>query len=54
MEKKKTYIEDIERTLYDIRNEDRSEYKAAEGLTGRSSVISPGGRTIRNGCWSSA
>ena len=33
MEKKKTYIEDIERTLYDIRNEDRSEYKAAEGLT---------------------
>ncbi len=33
MEKKKTYVEDIERTLYDIRNEDRSVYKARQGLT---------------------
>ena len=32
-EKKKTYIEDIERALYDIRNEDRSAYKSASGLT---------------------
>ena len=33
MEKKKTYVEDIERTLYDIRNEDRSAYKTQQGLT---------------------
>ncbi len=33
MEKKKTYVEDIERTLYDIKNEDRSIYKTHEGLT---------------------
>ena len=32
-EKKKTYIEDIERTLYDIRNEDHSLYKSKSGLT---------------------
>ena len=33
MTKKKTFIEDIERTLYDIRNEDRPVYKAKQGLT---------------------
>ena len=32
-EKKKTYVEDIERTLYDIRNEDHSIYKSQSGLT---------------------
>lgn len=32
-EKKKTYVEDIERTLYDIKNEDNSAYKAQSGLT---------------------
>ena len=32
-EKKKTYVEDIERTLYDIRNEDHSAYKSRSGLT---------------------
>lgn len=32
-EKKKTYVEDIERTLYDIKNEDNSAYKAHSGLT---------------------
>ena len=32
-EKKKTYIEDVERTLYDIRNEDHSLYKSKSGLT---------------------
>ncbi len=31
--KKKTYVEDIERTLYDIRDEDRSVYKSHSGLT---------------------
>ncbi len=31
--KKKTYVEDIERTLYDIRDEDRSAYKTHSGLT---------------------
>ena len=29
----KSYIEDIERTLYDIKNEDRSVYKVESGLT---------------------
>ena len=33
MAKKKTFVEDIERTLYDIRNEDRSAYKSESGLT---------------------
>lgn len=33
MAKKKTFIEDIERTLYDMRNEDRPIYRAEQGLT---------------------
>ena len=33
MAKKKTFVEDIERTLYDIRNEDHSAYKSESGLT---------------------
>ena len=33
MEKKKTFVEDIERTLYDIKNEDRPVYKTQQGLT---------------------
>ena len=33
MAKQKTFIDDIERTLYDIYNEDRAEYKSAAGLT---------------------
>ena len=33
MEKKKTFVEDIERTLYDITNEDRPVYKTQQGLT---------------------
>ena len=33
MAKKKTFIEDIERTLYDIKNEDRPVYKTKQGLT---------------------
>ena len=33
MAKKKTFVEDIERTLYDIRNEDHSVYKSESGLT---------------------
>lgn len=33
MAKQKTFIEDIERTLYDIRNEDRALYKSQAGLT---------------------
>ena len=31
--KKKTYVEDIERTLYDIKDEDHSVYKTQSGLT---------------------
>ena len=33
MEKKKTFIEDIERTLYDIKNEDKPIYRTQQGLT---------------------
>lgn len=32
-EKKKTYVEDIERALYDIKDVDRSAYKSRSGLT---------------------
>lgn len=31
--KNKTFVDDIERTLYDIRNEDNSAYKSQKGLT---------------------
>lgn len=33
MQKKKTFVEDIERSLYDIKNEDRPSYKTDQGLT---------------------
>lgn len=33
MAQEKTYIEDIERTLYDIKNVDKSKYKSQSGLT---------------------
>ena len=32
-EKKTTYVEDIERTLYDIRDADNASYKSETGLT---------------------
>jgi Fe-S cluster assembly protein SufB len=32
-EKEKTYVEDIDRSLYDFRNEDEDNYKLQEGLT---------------------
>ncbi len=33
MSKEKTYVEDIDRSLYDFRNEDKDAYKLDEGLT---------------------
>ena len=33
MEKKKTYIEDIDRGIYDVKNEDKFSYKSEKGLT---------------------
>jgi Fe-S cluster assembly protein SufB len=33
MEKKKTYVEDLDRGLYDIKNEDNYSYKVSKGLT---------------------
>jgi Fe-S cluster assembly protein SufB len=33
MEKRKTYVEDLDRGLYDVRNEDRFSYKVNKGLT---------------------
>jgi Fe-S cluster assembly protein SufB len=33
MEKKKTYVEDLDRGLYDIKNEDKFSYKVNKGLT---------------------
>lgn len=33
MDKNTAYVEDIDRSLYDIKNEDRYRYKAAQGLT---------------------
>ncbi len=32
-DKEKTYVEDVDRSLYDFRNEDEDVYKVAEGLT---------------------
>lgn len=31
--KEKTYVEDIDRSLYDFRNEEKDVYKVKEGLT---------------------
>ena len=31
--KEKTYVEDIDRSLYDFRNEDKDAYRIQEGLT---------------------
>ena len=31
--KKKTYVEDVERGIYDVKNEDRFDFKADKGLT---------------------
>ena len=31
--KKKTYVEDVERGIYDVKNEDKFEFKADKGLT---------------------
>ena len=54
MEKKKTFVEDIERTLYDIKNEDRPIYKTQQGLT--EDIIRDISRqkNDRTGCWISA
>ena len=32
-DKEKTYVEDVDRSLYDFRNEEKDVYKVAEGLT---------------------
>ena len=32
-DKEKTYVEDVDRSLYDFRNVDEDVYKVAEGLT---------------------
>ena len=31
--KEKTYVEDIDRSMYDFRNEEKDAYKVKEGLT---------------------
>ena len=31
--KEKTYVEDIDRSMYDFRNEEKDTYKVKEGLT---------------------
>jgi Fe-S cluster assembly protein SufB len=35
MEKRKTYVEDLDRGLYDIKNEDRYSFKVSSGLTAK-------------------
>lgn len=53
MVKRKTFVEDIERTLYDIRNEDRSVYKTQQGLTEAVVRDISKQKMIRRGCWNS-
>ena len=31
--KKKTYVEDVERGIYDVKNEDKFDFKTEKGLT---------------------
>ena len=33
MAKEKTYVEDIDRSMYDFRNEEKDEFRIEEGLT---------------------
>ena len=33
--KEKTYVEDVDRSMYDFRNEDKDAYKVKEGLNPR-------------------
>ena len=33
MREEKTYVEDIDRSIYDFRNEEKDAYKVKEGLT---------------------
>lgn len=49
----KTYVDDIDRSLYDFRNEDKDAYRIQEGLTREIVEKSPVKSMIRNGCWNS-
>ena len=45
--KEKTYVEDIDRSIYDVKDEERDAYKVDEGLT--ESSRSPVKKRIRRG-----
>ena len=49
----KNYIQDIERALYDVRDEDKSVYKSDAGLTEEIIRDISNARTTRRGCLSS-
>lgn len=46
----KTYVEDIDRSLYDFRNEDKDAYRIQEGLTQDIVEEIPVVSMILNGC----
>ena len=46
--KEKTYVEDINRSMYDFRNEDKDNFKIAAGLTPE--LVSQKKKTILLGC----
>lgn len=50
---RKTYVDDIDRSLYDFRNEDKDAYRIQEGLTREIVEKFPVKSMIRNGCWNS-
>lgn len=49
----KTYVDDIDRSLYDFRNEDKDAYRIQEGLTREIVEKISRESMIRNGCWNS-
>ena len=51
--KEKTYVEDVDRSVYDIRDEEHDAYRMETGLTPEIVENSPRKRTIRRGCSSS-
>lgn len=48
--KEKTYVEDVDRSVYDIRDEEHDAYRVESGLTPEIVESSPRRRTIRRGC----
>ena len=48
--KEKTYVEDVDRNMYDFRNDEKDAYRIKNGLTEDIVERSPKKNMIRSGC----